>query len=120
MRNAGAGPEDRYIKPRPAPSGFLALERLVNDARSIETRRKRLAFRAWHRGTRELDLIVGKFADSVVPTLTEPALTEFEALIEAPDPDLYDWIVGAAPPPAGYDTETFRRLRAFHRGTNPK
>ena len=92
----------------------------MSDARSIETRRKRLAFRAWHRGTRELDLIVGRFSDSVVPTLTEPALTEFEALIEAPDPDLYDWIVGAAPPPAGYDTETFRRLRAFHRGTNPK
>jgi antitoxin CptB len=98
----------------------LALERPVNEARSIETRRKRLKFRAWHRGTREMDLIVGRFADSVVPTLDEPALTEFEALIEASDPDLYDWIVGATPPPAVYDTETFRRLRAFHHGTNVK
>jgi antitoxin CptB len=98
----------------------LALERLVNEARSIETRRKRLAFRAWHRGTRELDLIVGRFADSVVPTLADPALAEFEALIEVSDPDLYDWIVGASPPPAAYDTETFRRLRAFHLGQGAK
>ena len=90
----------------------------MNEARSIETRRKRLKFRAWHRGTREMDLIIGPFADSVVPTLSDPALAEFEALIEASDPDLYDWIVGATPPPAAYDTETFRRLRAFHRGPN--
>ena len=92
----------------------------MNEARSIETRRKRLRFRAWHRGTREMDLIVGGFADSVVRTLTEPALSEFEALIEASDPDLYDWIVGATPPPAAYDTETLRRLRAFHRAPNAK
>ncbi|HXL68052.1 MAG TPA: succinate dehydrogenase assembly factor 2 [Xanthobacteraceae bacterium] len=92
----------------------------MNEARSIETRRKRLKFRAWHRGTREMDLVVGRFADSVVPTLTEPALFEFEALIEASDPDLYDWIVGATPPPATYDTETFRRLRAFHRKEGAK
>jgi antitoxin CptB len=96
----------------------LALERPVNEARSIETRRKRLQFRAWHRGTREMDLVVGRFADSVVSALDDPALTEFEALIEASDPDLYDWIVGATPPPAAYDTEIFRRLRAFHRGAD--
>jgi antitoxin CptB len=88
------------------------LEQAVNEAR-IEARRKRLIFRAWHRGTREMDLIVGRFADTVAATLDDPGLAEFEALIEVPDPDLYNWIVGAEPPPPEFDTETFRRLRSF-------
>jgi antitoxin CptB len=96
------------------------LEPRVNEPRSIETRRKRLRFRAWHRGTREMDLVVGRFADSVIDMLTDPALSEFEALIEASDPDLYDWIVGATPPPAAQNTEILRRVRAFHHGTNVK
>jgi antitoxin CptB len=86
----------------------------LNEARSIEARRKRLFFRAWHRGTREMDLMLGRFADEVVSTLDERSLAEFEALLKLPDPDLFDWIVGPAAPPPAYDTETFRRLRSFN------
>jgi antitoxin CptB len=78
-------------------------------------RRRRLVFRAWHRGTRELDLILGRFADEVVAGLDERTLADFEALMEVPDPDLFDWIVGGASAPANFETELLRQLRAFHR-----
>ena len=61
---------------------------------TLENRRKRLKFRAWHRGTRELDLLLGSFADANLMTFTENQLDQFEAIIENNDPDLYNWISG--------------------------
>ncbi len=80
----------------------------------LDTRRRKLLFRAWRRGVREMDLIVGRFADAHIDTLDEPALDDFERLIEVPDADLYAWIVGAANPPRNYDTAVLDRLRMFH------
>lgn len=60
-----------------------------------------------------MDLILGGFADKQAATLTEHDLTAFEALLEAPDQDVYDWILGRSPTPEGYDTPFFARLRAF-------
>jgi antitoxin CptB len=57
----------------------------------IENRRKKLIFRAWHRGTREMDLLLGSFADAHVPGLDETGLDQFEHLLTCSDPDLYDW-----------------------------
>jgi antitoxin CptB len=79
----------------------------------LDARRRRLLFRSWHRGIREMDLIMGRFADAWIERLSDDELSEYERLIEVPDPDLYAWVSGEAVPPAAYDTPLFRRLRAF-------
>lgn len=66
----------------------------MQDDENIENRRKRLIFRSWHRGTREMDLIMGTFADAQVPGMSEEQLDLFETLLDIPDPDLYDWYSG--------------------------
>jgi antitoxin CptB len=55
----------------------------------LDDRRKRLLFRCWHRGTREMDLILGRFADAAIAELTDNELVQLERLIEVPDPELY-------------------------------
>ena len=80
---------------------------------NIETRRKRLRFRSWHRGTKELDLLIGRFADHALPDMGEAELDRFEALLEVPEPVIYAWLVGQAPPPPDYDHDVTRRLLAF-------
>ncbi len=77
-------------------------------------RRRRLLFRAWRRGVRETDLIVGRFADAHIDTLDAAELDHFEKLIEAPNADLYAWVIGAETVPPDYDTAVLAKLRAFH------
>jgi antitoxin CptB len=79
-----------------------------------ETRLKRLRFRAWRRGFREADLILGPFADTHGPTLTPVQLETFELLLEQPDPDLYAWIIGRLDAPDEFDTDILAMIRAFH------
>lgn len=86
-------------------------------------RRRRLHYRAWHRGTREMDFVLGRFVDATLNELNDEQLLELEALIEVPDPDLYAWVTGQTSAPARYDTPLFRRLVAFHRegrGAQPR
>jgi antitoxin CptB len=80
----------------------------------LDPRRRRLRYRLWHRGTREMDLIMGRFADAVIGELTQTEIGELERLAEVPDPELYAWVSGAGPVPAAFDTAVFRRLCAFH------
>lgn len=82
----------------------------------LDPRRRRILFRCWHRGTREMDLILGRFADAVLPGLGESELDEFERLMDLPDPDLYAFATGEAQVPSEFDSPVFGRLRAFHRG----
>ncbi|MES1198621.1 MAG: succinate dehydrogenase assembly factor 2 [Pseudomonadota bacterium] len=79
----------------------------------MDDRRKKLRFRAWRRGFREIDLILGGFADRHVTDLDETGLDEFERLLEAPDQDVYDWITESVPAPAELDTPTLALIRAF-------
>jgi len=85
----------------------------------LDPRRRRTLFRAWHRGIREMDLIMGRFADAEIGTLSEDELNDFEALIEVPDRDLFKWLTGEAETPSNYDTQVWRRLRDFHRHDAP-
>jgi antitoxin CptB len=78
-----------------------------------DIRRKRLRFRAWHRGTREADLILGSFADAHLATFDAAGVDAFEALLEVPDAELFDWIGGRAEPPRQHDTAVTRLLLAF-------
>ena len=76
-------------------------------------RKKRLLFRAWHRGTREADLILGSFAEAYLGGFDERRLDAFEGLLDVPDAEIFDWIAGRAAPPPEHDTEVTRLLLAF-------
>ncbi|MGN6748368.1 MAG: succinate dehydrogenase assembly factor 2 [Xanthobacteraceae bacterium] len=86
----------------------------------LDERRRRLLFRAWRRGVREMDLIVGRFADACIDTFSDTALDEFERLIEVPNAELYAWIVGNEAVPATQDTPVLRQLIAFHDRTGER
>jgi antitoxin CptB len=79
----------------------------------LDIRRKRLSFRSWHRGTREADLILGSFADANLAGFDDERLDRYEALLECPDADLFNWIIGRTAPPPKYDTDVTRLLLAF-------
>ncbi len=87
----------------------------ARSSEGLDVRRRQLLFRAWHRGMREMDLIMGRFADVTVGNLADDELIAFEHLIEVPDPELLAWVVGEVEVPAAYDTPMFRRLRDFNR-----
>lgn len=79
---------------------------------SAQIRLKRLRFRAWHRGSREADLLFGSFADRQLDRLSLPQLDAFERLLDAEDPDVWDWIVYGHAPPADYESDLIALLRA--------
>lgn len=79
----------------------------------LDPRRKRLLFRCWHRGTREMDFLIGRFADAHLPAMSDAELDDFERLIDLPDPDLYAALTGARPLPAEFAGAMFERMRDF-------
>jgi antitoxin CptB len=80
---------------------------------SDDTRLKRLKFRAWRRGFREADLILGPFVDKYAAGFSAGQLDELEALLENADQDLYEWIVEKEVAPPEADGEILKSLRAF-------
>ena len=88
----------------------------TRSSEGLDERRKRLLFRCWHRGTREMDLILGRFADRTISELSEDELTELERLIEMPDPDLYAALSGDARLAAQFAGPLFERIKAFRPG----
>lgn len=85
----------------------------------LDVRRRRLRFRAWHRGTREMDLLMGRFCDTELSALPDDEVSDLELLMEAPDRDVFSWLTGEMETPGNYDTAVFRRLRAFHTHASP-
>ena len=85
----------------------------TRSSEGLDIRRKRLLFRCWHRGTREMDLILGRFADAELADLTDHELAELERLIELPDPDLYAALTGDKPIAPEYASPLFDRLKRF-------
>jgi antitoxin CptB len=79
----------------------------------LDDRRRRLLFRCWHRGTREMDLILGRFADAEIASLADDELAQLERLIEVPDPDLYAALTGDVPLPAEFANGLFDRIKSF-------
>jgi antitoxin CptB len=82
------------------------------DADPMALRRRRLLFKARHRGTRENDLLLGRFAEQHLGSMDAATLDEFDALLDLPDVDLFDWITGRARVPAAHDSALLRRMIA--------
>ena len=85
----------------------------------LDPRRRRALFRAWHRGMREMDILLGKFADASLAAMSEAEMDEFEVILDAIDRDLLAWLTGEAPLPQEYDTPVMRKLMEFHTHDGP-
>src|ERR1700733_15057589 len=107
------------ISTRPARPGFWRSNwnrNMTGSTRSssgLDDRRKRLLFRCWHRGTREMDLILGRFADAAIADLTDAELGQLEQLIEVPDPDLYAALSSDVLLAPEFRTRLFDRIKSF-------
>lgn len=75
-----------------------------------ETRRRRVLFRAQHRGTKETDLMVGGFVARHIASFTDAELSEIEAVMELLDVDLADWLSGRRAIPAEFESPMLRRM----------
>jgi antitoxin CptB len=111
---------DDWIKPRQGGSRIAVERPLMSgstlSSSALDERRRRILFRAWRRGVREIDLIMGRFVDAHLPSMSEAELAEFERLLDVPDPQVFAWIVGGEPPPLEFDTPLFARLSGPQRG----
>jgi antitoxin CptB len=86
---------------------------------SSEARRKRLLFRAQRRGFKEVDIIFGTFAAAELDGMDARELDQFEALLTAPDQEVYGWLRGDADVPASHDGPVFTRMKALCARKNP-
>lgn len=82
-------------------------------ADDLALRRKRLRYRSWHRGLKEVDLILGRFADRHIEAFDSGQLDRLEVLLEANDVDIYAWYAGTREPPAPLQTDVWALLKAF-------
>jgi antitoxin CptB len=86
----------------------------TRSSEGLDPRRRKLLFQSWHRGIREMDLIMGRFANEEIDSLFGQELDDFERLTEVPDQELLAWVTGEQATPTEYDTVVFRRMRDFH------
>jgi antitoxin CptB len=93
--------------------GITVMTGSTRSSDGLDDRRKRLLFRCWHRGTREMDLILGRFADAEIANLGDAELAQLEHLIEVPDPDLYAALTGNKPLAPEYESVLFDRIKSF-------
>lgn len=80
---------------------------------TLDVTRKKLRFRAWHRGTKEADLMMGRFADAYLREFGAEELGQFSALLEEQDLDVYGWVIGRDPVPEEHRTRVMDLLQAF-------
>jgi antitoxin CptB len=93
----------------PAPAG----------ASSGDIRRKRVKIRAWRRGMREMDILMGGFVDARLDDLSDAEIAELESLLDLPDDELFRWLSGAEPAPPERDTPLLKAIIAFHSHEGP-
>ena len=79
----------------------------------LDARRRKILFRSWHRGMREVDLILGAFADNEIDRLSDEELTVYEAFMAEQDADILKWVIGETPVPEHHDTPVFARILSY-------
>ncbi len=85
----------------------------------LDARRRKALFRSWHRGMREMDILMGRFADAELATLSEAEFADYETLLELADRDIFGWLTDEMDIPPAYDTPVFRKILAFHTHAGP-
>ncbi len=91
--------------------GIMACQMAAGEDTAL--RIKRMRYRAWHRGTKEMDLMLGPYADARLATMSAAELDRFERLLDLPDTDLLAWLLGQQPLPPDADRDLFADLLAF-------
>lgn len=81
----------------------------------LDVRKRKLLFRSWHRGMREVDLILGRFADGAIETLSDQELDEYDMLLDVSDTDLLAWVTGERAVSPAHDTPLFHKILASRR-----
>lgn len=87
---------------------------IEHSSEGLDAKRRRLLFRAWHRGIKEMDIVMGRFADAHIAAFTDDDMDAFELLLTVPDQQLLACVLGAEPPEPEFDTPMFHALRDFH------
>jgi antitoxin CptB len=105
--NSGYMEDAEDAPARPPPPGQLS------DDEALGALRRKIRFRAWHRGTSEADLLLGGFVDPCIDSLTSDGLLMLDRLLEADDPIIDDWIQGRSAAPAEHDNRVLEALRQF-------
>lgn len=82
----------------------------------LPLQRRRLRYRAWHRGTKEMDLLLGPYADARLDGMDGAGLARFATLMDEADTDLQKWMLGQEPPPADVDRALIAEILAFRMG----
>jgi antitoxin CptB len=88
----------------------------TRSSEGLSERQRRLLFQSWHRGIRETDLLLGRFADAHIADLSDRDLDTYERLLDVPDHDLYLWVSGELDIPEMYRTDLLARIVRFHNG----
>jgi antitoxin CptB len=101
-------------KPDPFRTVIVAHDPKTETA-GLDVRRRKLVFRCWRHGTREMDLLLGRFVDDLIVDLSENDVGALEYLLEAPPQELFGWITGGTQVPANYDIPLLHTIRAYHR-----
>ena len=85
------------------------------EADDRESRLKRLHYRAWRRGTLEMDLLLGRFADARLRGMDEGQLERFDRLLDQPDPDIHAWVDGRRTVPDDQKSDVVDMILNFHK-----
>ena len=85
----------------------------TRSSEGLDAHRRKLLFRSWHRGMREMDLILGTFADAAIGTLTNAEIDQYERLLDIPDTEFLPMVTGERPVPADIDCAVLQKILAF-------
>lgn len=86
---------------------------LVRSSADLDPRRRRILYRCWHRGIREMDLVLGQFAEENIADLDDVQLDELEAIMTGEDNDLVKYVTGALPVPPELQTPLFEKIASY-------
>lgn len=98
--------------------GFV-MTGLNRTSADLDPRRRRILFRTWHRGIREMDLVFGQFTEAEIALLDDRGLDELETIMAEEDNDLVKWITGEKPVPERFQTPLFARIAAYRPDFDP-
>ena len=88
-------------------------------ADSLDTRRRAIKIRAWRRGMREMDILIGGYVDAHLAALSEADVSDLERLMDVEDQKAFSWLCGTEEPDPEHDTAVFRNIKQFHSHSGP-